>query len=41
MKTCPIGGKHCYRSADHAKRVMRHLSASQRTYKCSACGQGP
>lgn len=39
MEVCEATGKQAYRSEDHAKRVMRHLSASLRTYKCPRCGR--
>ncbi|MCZ2109145.1 MAG: hypothetical protein LC118_06220 [Dehalococcoidia bacterium] len=39
MKVCQKTGKHCYGSKDHAKRVMRHLAAALRVYRCDSCGQ--
>jgi len=38
MGKCNQSGKNCYRSEDHAKRVMKRLSASLRSYRCKACG---
>lgn len=38
MKTCPNGGKRCYRSARRARMSMASTGNRVRVYRCPSCG---
>lgn len=38
MEFCPKSGKRCFKSEHHARRGMRRMGASLRTYRCQDCG---